>query len=289
MNEFFTLEQQHGVAHLRLDRPERLNTLTPGFFPALDDVVHTLHEDGQVRVLVISSRGEHFSTGLAQEAADPSERAAGSHARDRRDPHAESLRHAVGDLMHMLDTRAPPTRPTQATRPSAQDALRQRLDCFAALDEARFPVICAVQGDCIGAALDLAAACDIRVCSVQACFSVQDVEIGRVADLGTLQRLARLVPPGVVRQMAYSGERVEAPRALAIGLVNAVLPDACALLAHAMALARSIAARSPLAVAGSKLALNHARDHGSDAPWSDGLTSSCPEAPSSHRPAPCKA
>ena len=81
------------------------------------------------------------------------------------------------------------------------------------------------------------------------------------ADLGVLQRLPKIVPQGVAREMAYTGERLGAERALAVGLVNAVLPDAAALLEHALALARTIAAKSPLAIAGSKLALNHARDH----------------------------
>jgi enoyl-CoA hydratase/carnithine racemase len=95
-----------------------------------------------------------------------------------------------------------------------------------------------VQGGCIGGALDLAAACDIRVCSADAFFTVQEIHIGMAADLGVLQRLPKIVPPGVAREMAYTGERVGAERALAVGLVNAVLPDAAALLAHALDLAR---------------------------------------------------
>ncbi|MCB1981117.1 MAG: enoyl-CoA hydratase/isomerase family protein, partial [Rhodoferax sp.] len=137
-----------------------------------------------------------------------------------------------------------------------QDGLRKLMRCLDMLEEASFPVICAVQGGCIGGALDLAAACDIRVASADAFFTVQEIHIGMAADLGVLQRLPRLVPPGVARQMAYTGERVDAARALAIGLVNAVLPDADALQAHALELARQIAAKSPLAIAGSKRALN---------------------------------
>jgi enoyl-CoA hydratase len=161
--------------------------------------------------------------------------------------------------MQMLDTGS------ARARLSFQESLRRLVDCFSAIDEARFPVICAVQGGCIGGALDLAAACDIRVCSADAFFTVQEIHIGMMADLGVLQRLAKIVPPGVARQMAYTGERVEAKRALEAGLVNTVLADAGALLDHAMSLARQIAAKSPLAVAGSKLALNHARDHGTAA------------------------
>jgi enoyl-CoA hydratase len=136
------------------------------------------------------------------------------------------------------------------------------MDCFNALDEAHFPVICAVQGGCIGGALDLAAACDLRLCTADAFFTVQEIHIGMAADLGVLQRLQRIVPQGVAREMAYTGDRLDASRALAVGLVNAVLADHDALQARALDLARNIAAKSPLAMAGSKMALNHARDHG---------------------------
>jgi enoyl-CoA hydratase len=135
------------------------------------------------------------------------------------------------------------------------------MDCFTALDEARFPIVCAIQGACVGGALDLATACDLRVCSADAFFTVQEISIGMAADLGVLQRLPKLVPQGVAREMAYTGERVGAERALAIGLVNEVLADADAARERALALARTIAAKSPLAIAGTKLALNHARDH----------------------------
>ena len=126
-------------------------------------------------------------------------------------------------------------------------------------------MICAVQGGCIGGALDLAAACDLRYASADAFFCVQEINIGMAADLGVLQRLPKLIPPGVAREMAYTGDRLTAERALALGLVNAVLPDAGALLDHALGVARTIATKSPLAIAGTKLAINHARDHGTAA------------------------
>ncbi|MFT3953903.1 MAG: enoyl-CoA hydratase-related protein [Piscinibacter sp.] len=259
MNEFFSLQNDGPVAHLQLNRPERMNTMTPEFFPALRDAVRGLQDDGATRALVISSTGKHFSAGMALDvfAAAPPRSAAPAH--DRRDPNGDSQRQAVGALLQMLDTGS------ARARLSFQESLRRLVDCFAAIDEARFPVICAVQGGCIGGALDLAAACDIRVCSADAFFTVQEIHIGMMADLGVLQRLAKIVPPGVARQMAYTGERVEAKRALETGLVNAVLADPGALLDHAMTLARQIAIKSPLAVAGSKLALNHARDHGTAA------------------------
>lgn len=234
MNEFFSLDTDaHGISHLRLNRPERMNTMSPPFFPALRDVVRALHDDGRTRVLVISSTGKHFSAGMALDTF------------------------AAQDAM--LDTR------TARSRLSFQDSLRRLMDCFTALDEARFPVLGAIQGGCIGGALDLAAVCDMRYCTADAFFCVQEINIGMAADLGVLQRLQQLMPAGLARELAYTGERLGAERALSSGLVNAVLADAESLLAHVLALARSIADKSPLAVATSKLALNHARDHGTAA------------------------
>ena len=228
-HDFFELSHDGAIAHLRLNRPERMNTMTPAFFPAMRDAVRALDDAGATRVLVISSTGKHFSAGM-------------------------SLEVFAGDGLALTTT-------TARQRLAFQESLRKLIDCFSALDEARFPVICAIQGGCIGGALDLATACDIRLCSADAFFTVQETSIGMAADLGVLQRLPKIVPQGVAREMAYTGERLGAERALAAGLVNAVLPDAAALLARAMALAATIASKSPLAVAGSKLAMNHARDH----------------------------
>jgi enoyl-CoA hydratase len=259
MNDFFELQREGAVAHLRLNRPERMNTMSPAFFPALRDAVRDLQDDGGTRALLISSTGKHFSAGMALDVFGAAPRHGAEPKSERRDPNGEVQRQAVGALMDMLDTSTP------RARLSFQESLRRLIDCFTALDEARFPVICAVQGGCIGGALDLATACDIRVCSADAFFTVQEIHIGMMADLGVLQRLAKIVPSGVARQMAYTGERIDAKRALEVGLVNAVLPDAGALLDHAMALAKQVAAKSPLAVTGSKLALNQARDHGTAA------------------------
>jgi enoyl-CoA hydratase len=228
-NEFFALSHERGVAHLQLNRPERMNTMTPAFFPAVRDTVRGLSDDGETRALVISSTGKHFSAGMALDVF-------------------------AGDELALAAK-------TSRERLSFQQSLRKLMDCFTALDEARFPIVCAIQGACVGGALDLATACDIRVCSADAFFTVQEISIGMAADLGVLQRLPKIVPEGVAREMAYTGERLGAERALAIGLVNAVLADADAARERALAMARTIASKSPLAIAGTKLALNHARDH----------------------------
>jgi enoyl-CoA hydratase len=192
--------------------------------------VQGLSDSGEARVLVISSTGKHFSAGMALD--------------------------TFGGDGALLDTS------TARARLTFQEGLRRLMGCFDVLDTARMPVICAIQGGCIGGALDLAAACDIRYCSADAFFCLQEINIGMAADLGVLQRLPKLMPEGMVRELAYTGDRLPAARALAFGLVNEVLPDAAALLDRAMGAARGIASKSPVAITGSKLALNHARDHG---------------------------
>jgi len=228
--EYFHLQPvEDGVAHLQLCRPERLNTLGPPFFGAFRDAVLELSAQGRTRALVISSTGRHFSAGMALE--------------------------VFADPLALLDTRSP------RARLAFQQSLRQLMRCFDVLEEAHFPVIAAIQGGCIGGALDLAAACDIRLASADAFFTVQEIHIGMAADLGVLQRLPKIMPPGLARELAYTGDRMAADRALATGLVNAVWPDATVLLEQALALAQRIAAKSPLAVAGSKMAIQFAVDH----------------------------
>ncbi|WP_233630426.1 enoyl-CoA hydratase-related protein [Burkholderia gladioli] len=209
-SDHFQLDIDKGVAHLQLSRPDQFNVMDRAFFTGLRDHVRALDQGGEVRALVISSTGKHFSAGMD----------------------FQEFARMMGDF----DTGSP------RRRLGFQHALAGLMNCFDVLDKARFPVICAVQGGCIGGGLDLAAACDIRLCSTDAFFCLQETQIGMTADLGVLQRLGRLIPAGAARQMAYTSERVGAERALALGLVNAVLPDAGALLQRAMELAREIAA-----------------------------------------------
>ena len=235
LNDFFRIDQDlaTGIAELVLNRPERMNTMAPAFFPALRDAVQALDDAGATRVLIVRGEGKHFCAGMSLDTFAPD-----------------------GAMQAMLDTGS------ARKRLAFQTQLRRLMASFDALEAARFPVVCAVQGACVGGALDLAAACDLRVCAADAFFTVQEIHIGMAADLGVLQRLQRLLPQGLARELAYTGDRLGAERALATGFVNAVAPDADTLLAHARKLAAAIAAKSPLAIAASKVALNHARDHG---------------------------
>ena len=195
---FFEVARDAGVAHLQLNRPERLNTMTPEFFTALHRTVEELDTKGDTRALVISSTGKHFSAGMSFDVFGD-------------DGHAAQ----VGSARARLQFRR---------------TLTKLMSALTVLEQVRFPVVCAVQGGCIGGGLDLATACDIRLCSRDAFFVVQEISIGMAADLGVLQRLPKIVSPGVARQMAYTGERVGAERALDVGLVNEVLESHPAVL-----------------------------------------------------------
>jgi enoyl-CoA hydratase len=226
----FDVEREGSVAHLRLSRPEALNTLCREFWTELPEIVRSLDEAGGVRVIVISSTGRHFSAGL--------------------------------DLALLQSVLAEQDAGSARARAGLRPLVLELQQCLSCLEKARMPVIAAVQGGCVGGGVDLISACDMRYCTADAFFCIQEINIGITADVGTLQRLPKLVPGGVVRELAYTGRRLSAARAREIGLVNEVYPSQDDMLEDVMQIAREIAARSPLAVWGSKEMLNYARDHG---------------------------
>lgn len=227
----FALTLENHIAHLVLNRPNQMNTMSPLFWAELDAVLQNLHRDTKARVLVISSTGKHFSAGMA----------------------LDTFSGAIA-----LNNQ------TAAQRAAIFDQLVDMQATFTRLDELRIPVIAAIQGGCIGAGLDLVTACDIRLCTDDAFFCVQEINIGMTADVGTLQRLPKLIPSGVAREMAYTGSRLGSTRALAVGLVNTVHADHAAVVTAALAMAHEIAQKAPVAIWGSKQALNYARDHSTD-------------------------
>ena len=228
----FDVEIEAGVAHLILKRPEALNTMTRAFWNELPAIIRDIDDNARARCIVISSTGKHFCAGMDLSVFTDGEGVTGGEPADRFVA-AESFRRHVHHL--------------QGT--------------FSCLDEARMPVIVAIQGGCIGGAVDFTSACDIRYASSDAFFTIHEINIGMTADVGTFPRLCKLIPEGWVRELAYTGRRLSAARARDIGLVNEVFDSHEAVLAHALATAREIASKSPLAVAGSKVMINHARDH----------------------------
>ena len=134
-------------------------------------------------------------------------------------------------------------------------------DALSTLEQARMPVLVAIQGGCIGGAVDMVTAADCRYASADAWFCIQEINIGMTADVGTLQRLPKLIPEGVARELAYTGRRMDAQRAAALGLVNEVFDDHESLLEGVHAIAAEIASKSPLAIHGTKETINYSRDH----------------------------
>ena len=227
----FTLSTTDHIAHLVLNRPEAMNTMHPTFWRELDEVLTQIHKAGDARVLVISSTGKHFSAGMALETFG------GAIAMD---DHSPEGRAAMFDVLGDMQT------------------------TFTKLETLRIPVIAAIQGGCIGGAVDMVTACCLRYATQDAFFCIQEINIGMVADVGTLQRLPKLVPLAVVKELAYTGRRLGAAKALGYGLVNEVFDSPEAMLAGALLCAKEIASKPPVAIWGTKQAIHYTRDHSVD-------------------------
>ncbi len=229
--ECFDLTVAEGIAHIRFNRPDKANSMIPSFWTELPDAVNALSREAEARVIVLSAEGRHFSSGM-DVAAFTDGGLEGSDS-DSRFVRAEAFRHHCMALQ----------------------------DAFTCLEEARMPVLVAVQGAAVGGAMDLITACDCRYATKDAFFSVHETAIGMTADVGTYPRLVKLIPEGWARQMSYTAERVSADKARDIGLVNEVYDTAEVMLEAVMNIARQIAAHAPLAVSGAKRMVNYARDH----------------------------
>ena len=227
----FTLTESDHIAHLVLNKPEAMNTMHPTFWRELDKVLTQIHQAGTARALVISSTGKHFSAGMALE--------------------------TFGGAVTMDDQ-------SPEGRAAIFDLLTDMQDTFTKLERLRIPVIAAIQGGCIGGAVDMVTACCIRYATADAFFCIQEINIGMVADVGTLQRLPKLIPLAVVKELAYTGRRLGAAKAQEYGLVNAVFDTSEALLAAALQCASEIASKPPIAIWGTKQAIHYARDHSVD-------------------------
>ncbi|HEY5046490.1 MAG TPA: crotonase/enoyl-CoA hydratase family protein [Rhizomicrobium sp.] len=228
----FNVAIADGIAHVRLNRGNALNTMVPEFWRELPQIVREIDDGAKARVIVISSTGKHFSAGMDLSVFKAAQDEAPANPPERGRAAAQ-LRRAVLDIQQT----------------------------FTVLDRARMPVLIAIQGGCVGGAVDLASACDCRYATADAFFVVQEINIGMTADVGTFPRLCHLMPQGWVRELAYTGRRLSARKAKEIGLVNEVFADHKTLMKHVMAVAKEIAEKSPLAVHGSKVMINYARDH----------------------------
>jgi enoyl-CoA hydratase len=228
-SSYFKISLSDGVAHVEMNNPDKANSMTPAFWDDLPVVAAALDADPSVRVIVLSGRGKHFTSGMDLAAFE--------------------------DIMRLAEEE--PGRAAYALR----NLVLKLQSSLSSLETARIPVIAAIHGVCLGGGIDLISACDIRIASADASLGIEEIHIGMAADMGTLQRLPKLMAPGVVRELAYTGRRFSADEAMGWGMVNAVHSDRDAAIFAAIEMARDIAGKSPLAIAGIKKAVTYARDH----------------------------
>jgi enoyl-CoA hydratase len=227
--ETLRLEIADGVATVTLNRPRQRNAMNPAFWREIRQAFDDIGADPAVRAAVITSTGPHFTAGL--------------------------------DLLSFAGVLAPSGGDEGRRREALRRLILDLQASFSAIERCRVPVLAAVQGGCIGGGVDMVTACDMRYCTEDAYFVIKEIDIGMAADVGTLQRLPYLIPSGLMRELAYTGRDLAAAEAKNAGLVNAVFADHETMNAAVHNIAREIAAKSPLAVAGAKEMINYARDH----------------------------
>ncbi len=234
--ECFKVDISDNIAHVVLNRPEKRNSMNSAFWREFPEIINDIDRNARARVIVISSTGPHFSAGLDLSMFSASSDASVTNTAD------DKMQRGVASYNHILHMQ----------------------NTFNCLETARMPVLVAIQGGAFGGGVDLATACDMRYASEDAFLVVQEINIALTADVGTFPRLAKLIPEGIVKEMAYTGRAMPAAEAYERGLVNRVFPTHEAMLDGVMAVANEIAGKAPIAVYGSKRMINYARDHSTE-------------------------
>ena len=228
--ETLRLTLADGIAEVALNRPDQANAMNLPMWRELRAAFTWIDQTPEARVAVLSGGGKHFTSGIDLELLG-------------------GIRAQIADV---CDGRQ---------REKLRRLILDMQDTLASLERCRKPVLAAIHGACVGGGVDLICACDMRYCSADAFFSVKEVDVGMTADVGTLQRLPRLIGEGMARELAYTARKVSGAEAQGIGLVNRCYASSGELQSGVMELARSIASKSPLAIRGSKEMIGYARDH----------------------------
>ncbi len=231
----FEVSVENKIAHIVLSRPEKRNSMIPEFWDELPKIVCELDENAEARVIVISSTGPHFTSGIDTSVF-------GSNTEKSDDPViAEKQNRTRGAKLY--------------------DTIQYLQQTFTCLEECRVPVLAAIQGGVIGGGVDLITACDMRYMTADSFLTIFEINIGMTADVGTFPRITKLLPEGVVKELAYTGRRMSAAEAKSLGFVNDIYENQESLLAGVMKIAEQIASKAPLAIYGSKRIINYSRDH----------------------------
>ena len=223
----FELTLKDNIAHIVLNRPEKRNSMIREFWSELPDLIEDLDNNARARVIVITSTGPHFTSGI-----DTS-----------------------------LFAQLAVSKKDGNARVAFYQEVKQLQQTFTVLENARVPVLVAVQGGCIGGGLDFITACDMRYATKDAFFTLFETNLAMTADVGTFPRLTKLIPEGFVKEMAYTGNRFSAKDAYRFGLVNALFDTQEEMIAEVMKIAQNIASKAPVAVSGCKTLINYSRDH----------------------------
>ena len=231
--ESFNLEIEDNIANIILSRPEQLNSMSRKFWVELPEILEEVNRNSEIRVLIISSTGKHFCAGMDLSAFD---NGVANIPKEKRPDNAR-----IGEALYR--------------------SAKELQGYISKLEKIRVPVIAAIHGGCIGGAVDLVTACDIRLASTDAFFCIQEINIGMAADVGTLQRLPRIIPDSKMRELAYTGRRMLADEAKESGLVSDVYDSQEEMVNAAKEMANEIAKKSPIAIYGLKALMNYSRDH----------------------------
>ena len=231
--ESFNLEIESNIANIILSRPEQLNSMSRKFWVELPEILEEVNRNSEIRVLIISSTGKHFCAGMDLSAFD---NGVANIPKEKRPDNAR-----IGEALYR--------------------SAKELQEYISKLEKIRVPVIAAIHGGCIGGAVDLVTACDIRLATTDAFFCIQEINIGMAADVGTLQRLPRIIPDSKMRELAYTGRRMLADEAKESGLVSDVYNSQEEMVNAAKEMANEIAKKSPIAIYGLKALMNYSRDH----------------------------
>ena len=228
--QFFKVTIQNHIAQVSFNRPEKANSLHMPAWEEMRTIFTDLDDDPEARVIVLTGEGKHFCAGI--------------------------------DLATLMDIQKFSSIKCEGRK---REALRKFIfniqDTVSSLERCRKPILAAIHKACVGGAVDITTACDMRYCTEDAYFSIKEIDLGLVADVGTLQRIPTILNPGVVAEIAYTGRKVFGPEAEKIGLVNQVFETQESMMTRVMELAAMIASKSPLCIRGTKEMLLYKRDH----------------------------